>query len=171
MFMNSLSRDILLTFAILALLCQSASAQENIVELMSMSMEELMDIEVSLTSRTEIRLFETAAATFVLTGDDIRRAGVTSLPEALRLVPGMQVASIDANKWAISARGFANRFANKLLVLVDGRHIYSPLFAGVFWEALDVVLEDVERIEVVRGPGATLWGANAVNGIVNIVTR
>jgi len=169
--MKSLPCGILLIFAVVALLCRSASAQEDAVDLMSMSLEELMDVEVSLTSRTEIRLFETAAATFVLTGDDIRRAGATTLPEALRLVPGMQVASIDANKWAISARGFANRFANKLLVLVDGRHIYSPLFAGVFWEVLDVVLEDVERIEVVRGPGATLWGANAVNGIVNIITK
>jgi iron complex outermembrane recepter protein len=138
---------------------------------MSMSLEELMEVEVSLTSRTQIPLFETAAATFVLTGEEIRRSGATSLPDALRLVPGMQVASIDANKWAISARGFANRFANKLLVLVDGRHVYSPYFAGVFWEVLDLPLEDIERIEVVRGPGATLWGANAVNGIVNVVTR
>jgi iron complex outermembrane recepter protein len=159
-------------FVLLAVaLCRSVSAQEVSLDLISLSLEELMDIEVSLTSRTDIKLFETAAAAFVLTGDEIRRSGATSLPEALRLIPGMQVASIDGNKWAISARGFANRFANKLLVLVDGRHIYSPLFAGVFWETLDVVLEDVERIEVVRGPGATLWGANAVNGIVHIVTK
>jgi iron complex outermembrane receptor protein len=152
---------ILLAFAAAALLCQSTSGQENAFDLISMSLEELMDIEVSLTSRTEVKLLETAAAAFVLTGDDIRRAGATSLPEALRLVPGMQVASIDANKWAVSARGFAHRFANKLLVLVDGRHVYSPFFGGVFWEVL----------EVVRGPDATLWGANAVNGIVNIVTK
>ncbi|MFT5089618.1 MAG: iron complex outermembrane receptor protein [Planctomycetota bacterium] len=157
--------------AIVVLLCRPVLAQKASFDLGSLSMEELMDLEVSLTSRTETKLFETAAAVFVLTGDEIRRAGVTSLPEALRLVPGMQVASIDGNKWAVSARGFTNRFANKLLVLVDGRHIYSPLFAGVFWETVDVVLEDVERIEVVRGPGATLWGANAVNGIVHIVTK
>jgi iron complex outermembrane recepter protein len=169
--MKILPRDPLLVFVAVALLCQSASGQEAAFDLRSMSLEELLNVEISLTSRTEVKLSETAAAAFVLTGDDIRRAGVTSLPEALRLVPGMQVASIDANKWAISARGFANRFANKLLVLVDGRHVYSPYFAGVFWEVLDVVLEDVERIEVVRGPGATLWGANAVNGIVNIITK
>ena len=169
--MKILLRDLLLVFAAVALVCQSANGQEAAFDLRSMSLEELLNVEISLTSRTEVKLSETAAAAFVLTGDDIRRAGVTSLPEALRLVPGMQVASIDANKWAISARGFANRFANKLLVLIDGRHVYSPYFAGVFWEVLDVVLEDVERIEVVRGPGATLWGANAVNGIVNIITK
>lgn len=162
---------ILFTALVVALIYRPAGAQGASFDLGSLSLEELMDVEVSLTSRTETKLFETAAAVFVLTGDEIRRAGATSLPEALRLIPGMQVASIDGNKWAISARGFANRFANKLLVLVDGRHIYSPLFAGVFWETLDVVLEDVERIEVVRGPGATLWGANAVNGIVHIITK
>ena len=161
----------LLILSVIAVLGRSANGQETALDLTSMTLEELMNIDVSLTSRTEVKLFETAAAAFVLTNDDIRRAGATSLPEALRLVPGMQVASIDANKWAVSARGFANRFANKLLVLIDGRHVYSPLFAGVFWEVLDVVLADVERIEVVRGPGATLWGANAVNGIVNIVTK
>ncbi|MFH1571109.1 MAG: TonB-dependent receptor plug domain-containing protein, partial [Gemmatimonadota bacterium] len=107
----------------------------------------------------------------VLTGEDLRRAGVTSIPEALRLVPGVQVARIDANKWAVSARGFNGRFAQKLLVLVDGRSAYTPLFSGVYWESQDVLLEDVDRIEVIRGPGATLWGANAVNGVINVITR
>ena len=170
--MKCLVRDILRALAFAVLICRPAVGQlVPFDELVAMSLEELMEVKISLTSRAEVSLFETAAAAFVLTSDDIRRAGATSLPEALRLVPGMQVASVDANKWAVSARGFANRFADKLLVLVDGRHIYSPLFAGVFWEVMNVALEDVERVEVVRGPGATLWGANAVNGIVNIVTK
>jgi iron complex outermembrane receptor protein len=141
------------------------------VDLASMSLEELMDVEVSLTGRRERPLFETAAAVSVLTADDLRRSGATSIAEALRLIPGMVVAHVDANKWAISARGFNGRFGNKLLVLIDGRSVYTPTFSGVFWEVQDVILEDVERIEVIRGPGATLWGANAVNGIINVVTR
>lgn len=140
-------------------------------DLAALSLEELMGIEVTLPSRGGGTLFETAAAVYVLTGDDLRRSGVTSIPEALRLVPGMQVGHIGASKWAISARGFNDRFAQKLLVLIDGRNIYSPLFGGVFWEDHDLIFADVERIEIIRGPGATLWGANAVNGIVNIVTR
>ena len=146
------------------------SARANF-DLAALSLEELMGVEVTLASRKAESLFETAAAVFILTGDDLRRAGVTSIPEALRLVPGMQVGHIDASKWAISARGFNDRFAQKLLVLIDGRNIYSPLFAGVLWESEDVMLEDVERIEIIRGPGATLWGANAVNGIINIITH
>ncbi|MGH9201592.1 MAG: TonB-dependent receptor plug domain-containing protein, partial [Vicinamibacterales bacterium] len=114
---------------------------------------------------------ESAAAIFVITQEDIRRSGVTSIPEALRMVPGVEVARIDANKWAISARGFNGRFANKLLVMIDGRSVYTPLFSGVLWDAQDTVLEDIDRIEVVRGPGASLWGANAVNGVINIVTK
>jgi len=139
--------------------------------LVSLSLEELMNIEVTLASRKEERLFETAAAIFVLTQEDIRRSGATSIPEALRLVPGMQVARLDANKWAISARGFNDRLAQKLLVLIDGRTVYTPIFSGVFWGVQDLMLEDVERIELIRGPGATLWGANAVNGIINIITK
>ena len=111
------------------------------------------------------------ASIYVITGEDIRRSGATSLPEALRLAPNLQVARADANQYAISARGFNNVLANKLLVLIDGRTVYTPLFSGVFWEAQDVMLEDVERIEVISGPGATLWGANAVNGVINIITR
>jgi iron complex outermembrane recepter protein len=140
-------------------------------ELTTLSLEELMGIEVTLASRKEEKLFETAAAIWVITREDLRRSGVTSIPEALRLVPGMQVGRIDASKWGISIRGFADRFAQKLLVLIDGRSVYNPLFAGVYWEVQDLLLEDVAQIEVIRGPGATLWGANAVNGIVNIITR
>ncbi len=149
----------------------TASWSGDEVDLTALSLEDLMGIEVSLVSRTEQSLFETPAALFVLTADDVRRSGATNVQEALRLVPGVQVARSDANKWAISARGFADRFANKMLVLIDGRHLYSPIFAGVFWEGQDVLIGDIERIEVVRGPGATLWGANAVNGIINIVTK
>jgi iron complex outermembrane receptor protein len=140
-------------------------------DLADLSLEELMDIKVELVARRPQRLADVPAAAAVLTAEDIRRAGARTIPDALRLVPGVQVARVDANKWAISARGFNGLFSNKLLVLIDGRTVYSPLFSGVFWEAQDVVLEDIERIEVIRGPGGTLWGANAVNGIINIVTR
>jgi len=148
-----------------------ASQEENPLDLTALSLEELMDVEVFSVSKKQEKLSESAAAAFVITPEDMRRAGVTSIPEALRMVPGMEVARIDANKWAISARGFNDIFANKLLVLIDGRSVYTPLFSGVFWEAQDVLLEDVERIEVIRGPGATLWGANAVNGIINVRTK
>jgi len=136
-----------------------------------LSIEELMNIEVTVASRKAEKVSETAAAVYVLRGEEMVRAGVTKLPDALRMVPGVQVAQIDANKWAITARGFNTLFANKLLVLMDGRSIYSPMFSGVFWEAQDVLIRDVDRIEVVKGPGATLWGANAVNGIINIITK
>src|SRR6185503_11456156 len=117
------------------------------------------------------RLSDSAAAAYVLTNEDIRRSGVTTIPEALRLVPGVEVARITSNTWAITIRGFNERFANKLLVLIDGRSVYTPLFAGVYWDIQDVVLEDIDRIEVIRGPGGTLWGANAVNGVINIITK
>jgi len=108
---------------------------------------------------------------FVITQEDIRRSGLTSIPELLRMVPGLTVAQIDANKWAITARGFNERLADKMLVLMDGRTVYDPLSSGVYWDVQDTILEDIERIEVVRGPGATLWGANAVNGVLNIITK
>ena len=136
-----------------------------------LSLEELMNIEVTSVGKKPQRLVDTAAAVFVITQEDLRRSGATSLPEALRMAPGLQVARIDANKWAVSSRGFNGRFANKLLVLMDGRTVYTPLFSGVYWEVQDTLLEDIERIEIIRGPGATLWGANAVNGIINIITK
>ena len=150
---------------------ENAEALESDVGLADLSLEELMDIEITSVSKKEERLFDTAAAVYVLTNEDIRRSGATSIPEALRMVPGLQVAQINAHSWAISSRGFNNEFANKLLVMIDGRSVYSPLFAGVFWDVQHVMLEDVERIEVIRGPGGTLWGANAVNGIINIITK
>lgn len=122
-------------------------------------------------SRSEQRVSETSAAVFVITQEDIRRSGVTSIPEALRMVPGFQVARIDCNTWAISSRGFNEELASKLLVLIDGRTVYHPFFSGVVWREKDVMLEDVERIEVIRGPGAAMWGANAVNGVINIITK
>lgn len=140
-------------------------------ELMEMSLEALMDIQITSAAKRPQKKSEAAAAIFVITSDDLRRWGVMNIPDALRRVPGLQVARIDAGKWAITARGFNGRFANKLLVLIDGRSVYTPLFAGVYWEANEVMLEDVERIEVIRGPGGTLWGANAVNGVINIITK
>ena len=140
-------------------------------DLTEMSLEALMNIEITSVSRKPQKKSEAAAAIFVITNNDLQRWGVTNIPEALRRVPGLQVARIDANKWAITARGFNSRFANKLLVLIDGRSVYTPLFAGVYWEANEVMLEDVERIEVIRGPGGSLWGANAVNGVINIITK
>lgn len=147
------------------------AAPQNGRRLSDVSLEELMNIEVSSVSRKEQKLNQTAAAVYVVTQEDIRRSGANSIPEALRMVPGLQVAQIDGSKWAISARGFAGRFANKMLVLIDGRSVYNMLYSGVFWEQNDIVLEDVDRIEVIRGPGATMWGANAVNGVINIITK
>ena len=160
-----------LAVAVTGLCSTGASRAQAVPEVTQMSLEDLMKIEVTTVSRKAQRLTDTAAAAHVLTSDDIRRSGATSLPEVLRLVPGLDVARIGSSRWAVSARGFNSRFANKLLVLIDGRSVYSPLFSGVFWEAEDVLLEDIERIEVIRGSGAALWGANAVNGIINIVTR
>jgi iron complex outermembrane receptor protein len=142
-------------------------------DLTGLSLEELMNVDVLVTSAAlhEQALSKTPAAIFVLTSEDIRRSGATSIPELLRLVPGVDVARLDSNRWAVSIRGFNGQFANKILVLVDGRSVYTPLFSGTFWDTLDVPLENIERIEVIRGPGASLWGANAVNGVVNIITK
>lgn len=149
----------------------SVVAQKPKQDLISRSLEDLMNIEVTSVSKKEEKLFQSAAAVYVITQEEIVRSGLNSIPELLRLVPGLDVARIDGTKWAVSARGFNNRFANKLLVLIDGRSVYTPETAGVYWEAQDVLLEDVERIEVIRGPGGTLWGANAVNGVINIITK
>jgi iron complex outermembrane receptor protein len=139
--------------------------------LADLTLEQLSNIEVSLVSRRAEPLADAPASAYVISSEDIRRSGATSLPEALRLAPALQVARADANQYAISARGFNSVLTNKMLVMIDGRVVYSPLFSGVLWEAQGVMLEDVERIEVVSGPGGTLWGTNAVNGVINVVTR
>jgi iron complex outermembrane recepter protein len=139
--------------------------------LVNLGLEDLMKIEVTSVSKRPERLLDAAASIYVITGEEIRRAGVTSLPEALRLAPNLQVAQVSGPGYAITARGFNATSANKLLVLIDGRSVYTPLFSGVFWDAQDVLLEDVERIEVISGPGGTLWGVNAVNGVINVITR
>ena len=161
-----------LSTALLATLIGTApAAAQTTADLTRISVEDLMRLEVTSVSKKERPLATSPAAVFVLTQDDIRRSGLTSLPELLRLVPGLHVARIDGSKWAVTARGFQGRFANKLLVLIDGRTVYSPLYSGVYWDEVDLALEDIDRIEVIRGPGATMWGANAVNGVINIITK
>jgi iron complex outermembrane receptor protein len=147
------------------------AAGPTIEDLKRMSLDELLDVEVYTASRRLEPSLSVPSAVFVLTSDDLRHLHVTSIPEALRFVPGVQVGRVDANKWAVSMRGFNSREANKLLVLLDGRSIYDPLFSGVLWESQDVMLEDVDRIEVIRGPGGTVWGANAFNGVINIISK
>lgn len=147
---------------------QETAAPEDLKKL---SIEELMDLQVTSVSRRPEKLTEVASAIQVITHDEIRRSGATSIPEALRLAPNLQVAQLNSSAWIISARGFNATFSNKLLVMIDGRTVYSPLFAGVFWDVQNVLLEDVDRIEVISGPGGTAWGANAVNGVINIITR
>src|SRR2546426_10617122 len=150
---------------------QTQEALPSPSALKKLSVEELMNIEVTSVSKRPEKLSETASAIQVITQEDIRRSGATSLPEALRLATNLEVAQIDSRQWAITARGFNNSTANKLLVLIDGRTVYTPLYAGVFWDVQDTLLEDIDRIEVISGPGATVWGANAVNGVINIITK
>jgi iron complex outermembrane recepter protein len=136
-----------------------------------MSIEALMNLQVTSVSRKSEPLSQAAAAITVITQEDIRRSGASSIPELLRMVPGLDVAQIDSSSWAISARGFNTQYALFMLVLVDGRIVYDPTFNGVRWDAQDTVLEDIERIEVICGPGAALWGQNAVNGVISITTK
>ena len=139
--------------------------------LADLSLEELSNIEITSVAKRTQALSDAATSVFVITADDIRRSGANSLPEVLRLAPNLHVAQVSTNGYSVSARGFSGTSANKLLVLIDGRSVYTPLFAGVFWDVQDVVLQDVERIEVISGPGGTLWGVNAVNGVINVITR
>ena len=140
-------------------------------DLTEISLEELGRIRITSVSRKPQQLTKAAAAVFVITADDIRRSGAASIPEALRMAPGVEVARIDSNQWAVGVRGFNGRYANKLLVLIDGRTVYNPFFSGVYWDMHDVPMEQIERIEVIRGPGATMWGVNAVNGVINVITK
>jgi iron complex outermembrane receptor protein len=146
-------------------------AQETPGQLKRLSLAQLGDVEVTTVSKDPRQVHKTPAAIFVITEEDIRRSGATSIPEALRLAPGVEVARVDANHWSVAIRGLAGQFSKDLLVLIDGRSVYTLLFAGVYWDAQEVMLEDVERIEVIRGPGGTIWGANAVNGVINIITK
>jgi iron complex outermembrane receptor protein len=148
-----------------------ALAAPSASELSDLSLEQLSNVVVTSVSRQEERLGKAAASIFIISSSDIRRSGARSLPEALRLAPNLQVARVDARNYAITARGFNSALENKLLVLIDGRSVYSPLFSGVFWDAQDLVMDDIERIEVISGPGSTIWGANAVNGVINVITK
>ena len=140
-------------------------------DLTQSSLEDLMNIRVTSVSKKEQKTSQAPGAIFVISQDDIRRSGALNIPDLLRMVPGLDVAQIDAGKWAVSARGFNGQYSNKLLVLVDGRTVYTPIFAGVFWDSQIVPLDTIERIEVIRGPGAAVWGSNAVNGVINIITQ
>ncbi len=164
-----------LSFAAFLSLAAEGNAQQpdpgSEGRLKGLSLEQLGNIEVITASKSPVKLSQTAAAVYVITQDDIRRSGVTSLPEALRLAPGVDVAQIDSVKWAVGIRGFQSRLSREVLVLIDGRSVYSPLFHGVYWEVQDTLLEDIDRIEVIRGPGGTIWGANAVDGVINIITK
>jgi iron complex outermembrane receptor protein len=179
---TSFLRRILVANAITLLISLVAPVQKNCAQaiasdqkpgenLKQLSLEQLGNVEVTTVSKDPQQVQKTPAAVFVITQEDIRRSGATSIPEALRLAPGVEVAQIDGNHWSVSIRGFAGQFSKSLLVLVDGRSVYTPLFEGVYWDLPYVMLEDVERIEVVRGPGGTIWGSNAVNGVINIITR
>lgn len=152
-------------------LCIAAYAKKNDADLTSLTIEQLFQVQVTSASRTDHKLSDTAAAVFVITQEDIRRSTATSIPELLRMVPGLSVARLTGNTWAITARGFNTQYAGKLLVMVDGRTVYDPTFSGVFWNVQGYVLEDIDHIEVIRGPGASVWGTNAVNGIINIITK
>lgn len=148
-----------------------AAAEIDAKDLLNLSLEQLSNIEVTSVSKKAEPENEAAAAIYVITHEDIRRSGATAIPELLRMVPGLTVTRAGSHDWTVTARGSNDQFSNKLLVLMDGRTIYSPLFSGVVWELQDTMLEDIDRIEVIRGPGATLWGANAVNGVINIITK
>src|SRR5216683_2518473 len=151
---------------------QATQSNQNPPEnLKQVSLEQLGQIEVTTASKVPVKATRTPAAIYVITQEDIRRSGATSIPEALRLAPGVEVARVDSNTWSLGVRGFGSALSRSVLVLIDGRTVYTPLFAGVYWQVQDTLLEDIERIEVIRGPGGTIWGANAVNAVINIITK
>jgi iron complex outermembrane recepter protein len=152
-------------------LVPSSAISETLDKYLEMDLAQLMQVTVTSVSKKPQTLADTAAAVYVISQEDIRRSGVTSVPEALALAPGLHVARISASKWSISSRGFAGYTSNKLLVLMDGRSLYTPAYSGTWWDSQNTLLEDIERIEVIRGPGGTIWGANAVNGVINIITK
>ena len=140
-------------------------------DLENVSVDELFSVQVTSVDRKAQQLAKAPAAVFVLTAADIRRSGATCIPEALEVVPGLTVLQLDGRSWIVSARGGARQYADQILVLIDGRSLYTPFFSGVIWDAIDVPMDDIEQIEVVRGPGAVMWGPNAVNGVINIITK
>jgi len=160
-----------LTLASTLLALNACADDLNDSDIFNMSLQQLTDIDVTSVSKRTEKASQVAAALYVITQEDIRRSGLQSIPELLRMVPGIQVAQSGSQNWAITSRGFDSQFANKLLVMIDGRTVYNPIFSGVFWDVQNLMLEDIDRIEVIRGPGATLWGANAVNGVINIITK
>jgi iron complex outermembrane receptor protein len=157
--------------AFIAPATSAANDALTIGDLKQLNVEDLMNLQVTSVARHSEKLIETASAIRVITQEEIRRSGATSIPEALRLADNLQVAQKNSHDWAISARGFNTALGNKLLVMIDGRTVYTPLYSGVFWDAQDYLLEDIDRIEVISGPGGALWGANAVNGVINIITK
>lgn len=157
--------------ALLGLAPALALSQQASDDLTQKSLEDLMNLQVVSASRKVQRISQVAAAIYVITQNDIRQSGAQNIPDLLRMVPGLDVAQINAYTWAISARGFNDEFSNKMQVLLDGRSVYTPTFSGVYWGVLDLPFDDIDRIEVIRGPGGTSWGANAVNGVINIITR
>jgi len=171
--LQALTASTILTLCPLAAFA-NAEVQPNELQpkdLVGMSLAELSNVEVTSVSKTPEKENEAAAAIYVITAEDIKNSGSTTIPDLLRMVPGLTVTQAGAHDWTVTSRGFNNQFSNKLLVLMDGRTMYSPLFSGVIWDTQDTMLEDIDRIEVIRGPGATLWGANAVNGVINIITK
>jgi len=164
-------RSVLCAAMVLPGLSESLAAQSPPQDLATLRLEDLMNIEVTSVSKKEQKMSKTASAVFVITPEDIARSGATNVPDLLRMVPGVEVAQINSSTWAISIRGFNGQYSNKLLVLVDGRTVYTSMFSGVYWDAQDVLLSDIDRIEVIRGAGGTIWGANAVNGVINIITK
>jgi iron complex outermembrane receptor protein len=158
------------TLSVTSLLSTAAAAQGPL-NLADLSLEELSNLPITSVSKQSERLSDAPASVFVITAEDLRHAGATNLTDALRLAPNLHVAQVSASQTTISARGFNNNAGNKLLVLIDGRTVYSPLFSGVFWDAQDLMIDSIERIEVISGPGGTLWGVNAVNGVINVITR
>jgi iron complex outermembrane receptor protein len=175
------SADLGLAWFFLCLLLSlvSARAQIEVADadhgstnpLRDLSLQQLGDVKVTTVSKEPEQIWRTPAAVFILTSADIQRSGATSIPQALRLIPGVEVGRIDSNQWAIGIRGSESNFSKGVLVLIDGRSVYTPLFAGVYWDVQDVMLEDIDRIEVVRGPGATVWGPNSADGVINIITK
>ncbi len=162
---------IMLSLIVLTTRVSASGMSANNNTLLDLPMEELMKVQVTSASRRAQKLTDVPSAIFVITQDDIKRSGVTNIPDALRMAPGVQVDRIGTDRWAISIRGFNGRFANKLQVLMDGRSVYNPIMSGTMWEQQDTMIEDIDRIEVIRGPAATVWGINSVNGVINIITK